>query len=290
MDILDWLIAFIPIFSFGILPVVATLIGGKPVEQSMGIALGGVVFALVVFLFKRPVLTPHIFLISFLSGICWAVGSIGQFMGLKFLGVARSMPISDGGQIVGTSLLGILLGEWSTHYSKVFGFSALALIIIGILLTSYREEKGGIQPQWKKGLLVNLVSIIGFTAYVGVLKYYHINGWSSILPQSIGQVVGILLISVVFFRLQPFNKLSFKNGIVGIIWGVGNIALLLSQARIGLAVAYPISQAAVIISVLGGVFINKERKDRREWIFTGSGMAIILIGLILIYFSAVYDK
>lgn len=290
MDILDWLVACIPILSFGILPVIATVIGGKPVEQSMGIAIGGMVFAVVLFLFKRPELTPHIFFISLLSGIFWAVGSIGQFMGLTYLGVARSMPISDGGQIIGTSLLGIVLGEWATHTAKVFGFSALLLIITGIVLTSYKEGSGGFKPQWKKGLLINLASILGFTFYVGILKYYRIDGWSSILPQSFGQVIGILVISLLFFKLQPFNKLSLKNGVVGIIWATGNIALLLSQARIGLAVAYPVSQAAVIVSVLGGVFINKERKSRKEWMATVSGMVIILAGLILIYFSSLYDK
>lgn len=290
MDILDWLVACIPILSFGVLPVIATSIGGKPVKQSMGIAIGGMVFAIIVFLLKKPELTSHIFIISLLSGIFWAVGSVGQFMGLNYLGVARSIPISDGGQIIGTSLLGILLGEWATFYSKIFGFGALILIIIGIILTSYKDGKEGETPQWKKGLLINFISIIGFTLYVGILKYYKINGWSSILPQSFGQIVGILLISSVFFKMNPFSKCSFKSSILGIIWGIGNIALLLSQARIGLAVAYPISQASVIVSVLGGVFINKEYKNRKEWIYSAVGMLIILLGLLFLYFSTIYDK
>lgn len=290
MDILDWLVACIPILSFGVLPVIATSIGGKPVEQSMGIAIGGMAFAIIVFLLKKPELTPHIFIISLLSGIFWAIGSVGQFMGLNYLGVARSIPISNGGQIIGTSLLGILLGEWATFYSKIWGFSALILIIIGIIFTSYKDGKEGESPQWKKGLLINFVSIIGFTLYVGILKYYKINGWSSILPQSFGQIVGILLISSVFFKMNPFNKCSFKSSILGLIWGIGNIALLLSQARIGLAVAYPISQASVIVSVLGGVFINKEPKDKKEWIFSVIGMLTILLGLLFIYFSTIYDK
>lgn len=66
---------------------------------------------------------------------------------------------------------------------------------------------------------------------------------------------------------------------------MGNLALLLSQARLGLAVAYPVSQAAVIVSVFGGVFLNKERKSRREWLVTGAGIGIICAGLGLIYLS-----
>lgn len=289
MNLLEWLVACIPILSFGVLPVIATWIGGKPVEQSMGIAIGGVVFASVVFFFKRPELTPFIFWISLASGALWAVGSVGQFMGLTYLGVSRSMPVSDGGQIIGTSLLGVLMGDWSTTPSRWFGFSALAFIIAGIVCTSYKQGTDGFRPQWKKGLFINLVSILGFTFYVGILKYYSIDGWNSIFPQSLGQVLGILLISLLFFKAQPFTKPSFKNSVLGIIWGTGNIALLLSQARLGLAVAYPVSQASVIVSVLGGVFINKERKTRREWLFTGLGMALIVTGLFLIYLSTIHD-
>lgn len=290
MEWLDWLVACIPIFSFGVIPVIATYLGGKPVEQSMGIAIGGMVFAIVVFLVKRPEMDTAIFLISMLSGVLWAIGSIGQFMGLTYLGVSRSMPISDGGQIIGTSLLGVLLGDWATQSSKMFGFSALFLIIVGIIFTSYKEGKSGFKPQWKKGLLINLVSILGFTFYVGVLKYFKIDGWTSLLPQSFGQVVGIWLISLFFFKVQPFNKPAFKNGIVGIIWAVGNIALLLSQVKIGLSVAYPVSQTSVIVSVLGGVFFNKEHKSRKEWISTLAGMVIILAGLFLIYLSSINDR
>jgi len=255
----------------------------------MGIGLGSLVFAIIVFVVKRPELTPHIFLIGLLSGIFWAIGSVGQFMGLQYLGVSKSMPISNGGQIIGTSLVGVMLGEWATESSKIFGFSALLLIIVGIVFTSYKDKSTGGQLQWGRGLMINLVSVIGFTLYVGILKYMKIDGWTSILPQSFGQILGIFLISLVFFKMQPFNKPSLKNGVVGVIWAVGNIALLLSQARIGLAVAYPVSQAAVIVSVLGGVFINKEKKSRKEWIFTIIGMVIILIGLYLIYLSSLHD-
>lgn len=290
MNILDWLIACIPILSFGILPVVATKIGGKPVDQSMGIALGSLVFAIIVFFVRKPELNLHILWIGMLSGVFWAVGSVGQFKGINYLGVSKSMPISNGGQIIGTSLLGVLLGDWVTSTSKIYGFVALALIIAGIVFTSYKESGTGEQPQWKKGILINLISVLGFTLYVGILKYYNISGWQSILPQSFGQVIGIVLISFIFFKSTPFNILSVKNGVGGVIWAVGNIALLLSQAKIGLAVAYPVSQAAIIVSVLGGVFINKEKKTRKEWVSTIIGMVIIVIGLFLIYLSSIFDR
>jgi len=292
MGIADWLIACIPILSFGLVPVIGTWIGGKPVQQSMGVALGSFAFALFVLFFRRPEITPMIFIISMVSGIFWAVGSLGQFVGITYLGVARSSPICNGGQIIGTSLLGVMLGDWATSTSKVFGFSALALIILGIIFTSYhdRAHTDDKKPDWGKGVLINLVSALGFTCYVGVLKYFQINGWSSIFPQSIGQIAGILLLALFVFKTQPLSKISLKNGVVGIVWAIGNIALLLSQVKIGLAVAYPITQASIIVAVLGGVFINKEKKTRKEWIATILGIAVIIAGLYLIYLSSVNDR
>lgn len=286
MDVLDWLIAFIPVISFGLVPVIGTLIGGKPTEQSMGIALGGFVFALVVLIIRKPEITPHIFLISFLSGVFWSIGSIGQFMGINALGVSRATPMLNGGQIIGTSLLGVMLGDWASSTAKIYGFIALFLIIIGILFTSYKQQDGsGAKPQWARGIIINLIAVLGFTAYVGILKYYQIGGWSSIFPQSIGQITAIFFIGLLMFKSQSFTKFSFRNSIIGVIWGVGNIALLLSQASLGLAIAYPVSQAAVIVSVFGGVLINKERKTRKEWISAAIGIVIICAGLFMIYLS-----
>lgn len=286
MDILDWLIAFIPILSFGLIPVIGTLIGGKPTEQSMGIALGGFLFSLIVVLIRRPDITPHIFIIGFLSGVFWSIGSVGQFIGINALGVSRATPMLNGGQIIGTSLLGVMLGDWVSATAKTYGFIALILIIIGIVFTSYKQQNtGGAKPQWAKGILINLIAVLGFTAYVGVLKYYKMDSWSSILPQSIGQISAIFIIGLLYFKSQSFTKFSFRNGIIGVIWGVGNIALLLSQVSLGLAIAYPVSQAAVIVSVFGGVLINKEHKTRKEWISAGIGIAVICAGLYMIYLS-----
>ncbi len=287
MEWSEWLIACVPIFSFGLIPVIGTLIGGKPTEQSMGIALGGFVFSLAVLLFRRPDITLPVFVIGFLSGVFWSVGSIGQFLGIGYLGVARATPMLNGGQIVGTSLVGVALGDWASADAKMYGFLALALIITGIFFTSYKQQgEDGAKPRWKQGIWINLLAVSGFTAYVGILKYYQIDGWSSIFPQSIGQIVAIALASLLLFRRRPFTRFSLKNSVVGIIWGTGNIALLLSQAKLGLSVAYPVSQAAVIVSVFGGVFINREHKTRKEWIFTAAGILIICAGLYMIYLSS----
>lgn len=283
MNIIDWLIAFIPALSFGLIPVIGTLVGGKPAQQTMGISFGALVFALVVALIRSPEITSHIFLIGFLSGIFWAIGSVGQFQGITYLGVARATPIMNGGQIIGTSLVGVMLGDWFSSSAKIFGFIALALIILGIIFTSYQERSATQQVDWGKGLVINIIGVLGFTTYAGLIKYYQIDSWSGILPQSIGQIIATFVMGWAVFKTNPITMMSIKNSIVGIIWACGNIALLLSQSKLGLATAYPISQAAVIVSIFGGVYINKEHKTKKEWVFAIVGIIVICTGLFMIY-------
>lgn len=283
MNIIDWLRAFIPALSFGLIPVIGTLVGGKPVQQTMGISLGALVFALVVVLIRAPEITSHIFLIGFLSGIFWAIGSVGQFQGITYLGVARATPIMNGGQIIGTSLVGIMLGDWFSGNAKIFGFIALALIILGIIFTSYHEHREAQKVEWGKGLVINIIGVIGFTAYAGLIKYYQIDSWSGILPQSMGQIIATFIIGWLVFKTNSLTKMSLKNSVVGIIWACGNLALLLSQSKLGLATVYPISQAAVIVSIFGGVYINKEHKTKKEWVSVVVGIIVICTGLFMIY-------
>lgn len=157
------------------------------------------------------------------------------------------------------------------------------------IFTSYKQQgEGGVKPRRKQGIWINLLAVSGFTVYVGILKYYQIDGWSSIFPQSIGQIVAIALASLLLFRRRPFTRFSLKNSVVVTIEGAGNIALLLSQVTLGLSVAYPVSRAAVTVSVFGGVFIGREHKTRHEWIFTAAGILIICAGLYMIYLSSRY--
>ncbi|MDR0983376.1 MAG: GRP family sugar transporter [Culturomica sp.] len=280
----DWLIASIPILTFGFIPVIAARVGGKASEQAAGISIGSFVFAFTLMFFRQPNFDTQSLTISFISGVFWVTGSFTQFKSMEYLGVSKSMPISACGQIVGTSLAGVCMGDWSSTISKIYGFSALLFIIIGIIFTSYKEVNDK-KLNWKKGIIYNIISSVGFTAYISILRAYGISGWDSILPQSIGQIAGICIISLLLFRSLPFSRSAIKNSVTGLSWGVGNISLMIAQASLGLAVAYPVSQASVIISIIGGVLINHESKNLKEWLSATLGMLFIVFGLILIYMS-----
>lgn len=83
---------------------------------------------------------------------------------------------------------------------------------------------------------------------------------SIILPQSIGMILGA---SFFAFRKVKVDQFVWKNMICGLLWGLGNICMLLTVKSLGLAVGFSLSQMGIIISTLGGIFILGERKRKR---------------------------
>jgi len=110
--------------------------------------------------------------------------------------------------------------------------------------------------------------------------------WSAILPQSIGMTLEVFIIGTFILCTKTISKISFKNTLCGVILGIGNLALLISQLKLGLATAYPIiSQASVIVAMFGGVLINKERKSGKGWVMTSIRILIVLAALLMIYLA-----
>lgn len=71
----------------------------------------------------------------------WTLGQFTQYIAFEKMGVSRTMPISTGMQLVGTSLTGIIFfGEWAGLLPKLSGFAAIILIVGGIILTTKRSE------------------------------------------------------------------------------------------------------------------------------------------------------
>ncbi|WP_204251427.1 MULTISPECIES: GRP family sugar transporter [unclassified Exiguobacterium] len=281
---MDILIAIVPALMWGTLPLVVSKIGGSTEQQIIGTTLGALAFALVTFLFISPELSMTAWIAGLFSGAFWALGQMNQFAAFKQMGVSKTMPISTGMQLVGTSLFGVLaFGEWSNTSALILGISALVLIVAGAAFTSYKEDKSKKDENIGKGLLLLVISTIGYVGYVVIARWFNINGWEAVLPQAIGMVVSAILLSLRKGNL--FAKQTFTNGLAGIMWAVGNIALLLATARVGVATSFSLSQTGVVISTIGGVLFLKEAKTKKEMTFVIIGCTLVVAGGIMIGFT-----
>ena len=80
-------------------------------------------------------------------------GQGNQLKSVHLIGVSKTMPISTGMQLVGTTLFSaIFLGEWSTIVQVVLGLIAMILLVVGISLTSLKakSESKSDNPEFKK--------------------------------------------------------------------------------------------------------------------------------------------
>ncbi|MBA3926983.1 GRP family sugar transporter [Listeria rustica] len=271
---MEILIALIPAVMWGIMPLVVSKIGGKPYQQTLGVTFGALIFAIGMYFYSTPQFTVTILLVSFVSGIFWTVGQLNQFRAFTHIGVSKAMPLSTGMQLVGTSLFGVFVfHEWGTTAKLVLGFSALFFIIVGITLTSYQQHKSK-NGNMKQGMVALIISSLGYVAYVVILKAFDISGWEAILPQAVGMVIAAVAFSFKD-RKTFFLRETWLSIIPGVIWSVGNLALLISNTVIGVAISFSLSQMGVVISTLGGILLLGEKKTRRELI-------LVIIGIILV--------
>lgn len=279
------LIGLIPALGWGLQSIVMQKIGGKYTNKTLGMTFTTVLFGVVAFLFYRPELTANLLWGAILSGLCWSVGQILQVKSFDLIGVSKAMPISTGEQLVVTTLLGaILLKEWTHGWQYWLGVPALAIIILGVTLTTIQDHQSSEDQgsNVKLGMLVLAISTLGMAGYAVFPQVFHLNGWDVLLPQSIAMMVGVMILSSFQKGNEMFGKETWQNMLTGICFGIANIGLLFSNQMNGVAVGFTLSQLNVVVATLGGIWVLHELRSHREMKYTLWGLALVVIGAIMI--------
>lgn len=279
------LIALIPMVAWGSIALVSGKLGGDANQQTLGMTMGAFVFALVTFFIVQPTMNSWIMLIGFLSGLFWSIGQNGQFHGMKFMGVSVGLPISTGFQLILNTLAGaVFFHEWTKTKDFVLGFIALALLVLGAYLTARKDDESGVQSDdsmlnFGKGFRALIFSTLGYGVYTIIITWTGLDPLAIILPQSVGMLIGA---SFFAFRKIKVDRYVWRNMASGLLWGIGNICMLLTVQNIGLAIGFSLSQMGIIISTLGGIFLLGERKTKKEMYYVIIGCLLIIVGGVLL--------
>ncbi|WP_081167412.1 GRP family sugar transporter [Lactococcus garvieae] len=284
------LLALVPMFAWGSIGFVSNKIGGTAKQQTLGMTFGAFVFALIVFLIRLPQLSLPIFIIGLVGGFIWAIGQSGQFHAMKYIGVSVAGPLSAGSQLVLAALIGVFVfHEWTQSIQYTLGFIAILALVIGFYFSAKRDPENNITVEKHhsvRGLLSLTYSTLAYVFYVilfnnlSVLWFdVHFDTLTIIFPMSIGMVIGAFVLSGGDIKIEA---VVFKNIFVGLMWGVGNIFMLLAASMAGNAIAFSFSQLGVIISTIGGILFLGERKTKKELIYITIGTLLFIIGAILL--------
>lgn len=282
---MDILIALLPALLWGSVVLINVKVGGSPYEQIMGTVIGAFLIGISVYLFVQPALSWKILLVGVVSGAFWALGQGNQLRSVEMIGVSRTMPISTGMQLVGTTLISVLFfHEWRSTTAVILGLTALLLLVGGVILTSLKgdQENDKSQNNFAKAIPVLLISSVGYITYVVIGQFFGVEGWQALFPQAIGMIIGGFLLS---FKYRPGQKAVMKNIVPGVVWALGNMAMFYSQPRVGVATSFSFSQMLVVVSTLGGIFFLKESKTKKQYIGIAIGIILIIAAAFLLGYT-----
>lgn len=280
-------IALIPALGWGTMPLITGKVGGSPVNQIFGIGAGASIIGLLAFIFTKPTVSWQAFALSVICGALWTIGQIGQFISFKRMGVSNTIPLSTVFQLIGNSLIGVIIfGDWAGTRAKVIGFAALAIVVIGALCTSVTDQKG--QKISASDVLFLLVTTVGFWVYssfpnIPIIKQQ--SGTGIFLPEMLGILLGALIYGFFADRNSFKQKEQYLNIIGGLVWGIAGFAYIFSAQANGNTSAFIWTQLNVVIATFGGIFILHEHKSKREMAYTILGIVLIVAGSVATSFA-----
>lgn len=143
---MDILLALLPAIAWGNILLVSVKMGGGAYSQTVGMTIGALFFASIMYVFTQPALTLTILIVGFVSGLFWALGQVNQLKTVQSMGVSTTVTISTGMQLVATSIFGVIaFHEWTTTTTIIMGTIAILLIVVGVVFTSL-DDKENAQP------------------------------------------------------------------------------------------------------------------------------------------------
>ncbi|MGM0109273.1 ribose/proton symporter RbsU [Enterococcus sp. AZ172] len=283
------LIGLGPLLGWGLYPTIASKIGGRPVNQILGLTIGTLIFALIFALINGIALPSGMDLVfSILSGVGWATAQIITFQSFTLIGSSRAMPITTAFQLLGASLWGVFaLGNWPGTTAKILGGLALILIILGAWMTVWTEKKTKENSSLlKKAVLLLAVGEIGYWAYSAAPQATTIDGMHAFLPQAMGMVLVAIIYTAVLsmkgHEKSAFTEVvSYKQIFSGFFFAFAALTYLISaQPNMnGLATGFILSQTSVVLATLTGIWFLGQKKTKKE-------MTVTIIGLVLILAAA----
>ena len=283
MDIVALLVVLGPLLGWGLFPTIASLYGGKPVNQIFGATVGTLIFAAVFALIQGRALPTGMDLVfSLISGAGWAFGQIITFKAFALIGSSKAMPITTAFQLLGASLWGVFaLGDWPGVTNKIIGFTALLVILIGARMTVWKEtQESQYSKNLKRAVILLLIGEIGYWAYSAAPQATDIGGMQAFLPQAMGMVIVAVVYALMNLKHQNAftESVSWKQIISGFFFACAALTYLISAQpdMNGLATGFVLSQTSVVLATLTGIYFLKQKKTPKELVITIIGLVLIL--------------
>ena len=279
------LIALLPSLLWGTMALLNAAFPTDPRRQNTFVIAGGGAASLLTSPLAGAAWSPRSLVWGSLSGLLWSIGIVLVIKGFQTWGASRTMPLTTALQLALNGLIGVvLLGEWRAPGAMGLGLGAIVLVIAGGAAGAWQEGDGaGPGPGARRiGALATVCSAVFLAVYPGMLRLARVSSADAVGPMGIGLLVGAVVASRVLPRNGPLRGGGMVPALLsGVVWALGNIALLRSTSIVGVAAGFTFSQLGFVIATLGSIFLLKEPRTRREIVVVLIGIAAALAGVVL---------
>ena len=274
IDLTGLSLAVFAAFFFGTYYVPLKRINGiNPYAYQLFVGIGALIVGVSAsFLLEIPF---EVNFIGLIPGITWTVANLISVNAIEYMGVS-GVAIAQAVIVLVSFLWGAVFFQESFQ-SITLALAGISLLILGLPLISSRDKGSSI----RKGFaLFVLAGILWGSVYVTPLMYKIHTG--SIIPS---MMLGIFVSGLLLFFAGKMNASAsgaLNSMFSGMLWAIGNVSAALSIDYIGLALAGPIPQLAMLVSVSWGVLYFKEVREKDKVSKVIIGGVVLVIGAILL--------
>ena len=288
------LLALVTVVSWGTwIPLAQALPGVPQRSRTFYVTVGNAVFAAVALVASGGHLSFgwREFWLPFVGGLVWTAGNYSAFRASEAIGLARAAGSWTPLNIITAFVWGaFLFGELDSFSAARFALvaTALVLVLVGVLLiVSSQEERPakalvqGAAPAWDRkragatqagqaasaatGASSNRRGLLWASA-AGVLwgSYFVPAQWAKVSTQVANFPLALGILAAGFALALPAGepvRLSLRVTTVqltaGLLFGIGNLALLGLVSRVGTGVGFTIAQLSLLVNASIGIWVFK---------------------------------
>ena len=288
------LLALVTVVSWGTwIPLAQALPGIPQRSRTFYVTVGNAVFAAVALVASGGHLSFgwREFWLPFVGGLVWTAGNYSAFRASEAIGLARAAGSWTPLNIITAFVWGaFLFGELDSFSAARFALvaTALVLVLVGVLLiVSSQEERPakalvqGAAPAWDRkragatqagqaasaatGASSNRRGLLWASA-AGVLwgSYFVPAQWAKVSTQVANFPLALGILAAGLALALPAGepvRLSLRVTTVqltaGLLFGIGNLALLGLVSRVGTGVGFTIAQLSLLVNASIGIWVFK---------------------------------
>jgi len=288
------LLALVTVVSWGTwIPLAQALPGVPQRSRTFYVTVGNAVFAAVALVASGGHLSFgwREFWLPFVGGLVWTAGNYSAFRASEAIGLARAAGSWTPLNIITAFVWGaFLFGELDSFSAARFALVATALVLVSVgvlLIVSSQEERPakalvqGAAPAWDRkragatqagqaasaatGASSNRRGLLWASA-AGVLwgSYFVPAQWAKVPTQVANFPLALGILAAGLALALPAGepvRLSLRVTTVqltaGLLFGIGNLALLGLVSRVGTGVGFTIAQLSLLVNASIGIWVFK---------------------------------